>query len=297
MKNEKNDKLTPTKRGRGRPPKDKTKENQSPASKAISKIKKIASVKNHKDVNVDEKIDITIESNEKKINTDAKDLIKLPKDLSMLNSNQKLDNVIDLLNNTEDGVIIMEDGKRYTKVSERVKRIRQVFGFNLKIISIVKNLDALTAWVEAQIWIKEGNQWDLVQTANASEAKADSFYNQKSYLEIAETSAIGRALGFLGLFGSEFASVDEMNGVELKPNNKKNSNISKVVKTNKTKNLAKEYITESQIKEINEYIKANNYTSAEFLNDLSASTIEGMTKMEADEKIEIIRMNFNDEPM
>lgn len=297
MKSETNNESTPVKRGRGRPPIDKTKIKPSPASKAISKIKKAASVKASKESDIVKNTKTIIKSKEKPDEKILNNIVKIPENLSTLSSNKKLENVIDLLNNTEEGVIIMEDGKRYTKVSERVKRIRQVFGFNLKIISIVKNLDTLTAWVEAQIWIKEDNQWDLVQTANANEAKADSFYNQKSYLEIAETSAIGRALGFLGLFGNEFASVDEMNGVDLKSNNKKNNNISKIVKPNKPKNLAKESITEPQIKEINEYIKANNYTLAEFLTDLPASTIEGMTKMEADEKIEIIRMNFTDEPM
>ena len=56
----------------------------------------------------------------------------------------------------------------------------------------------------------------LISTGHASEEKASSYINQTSYLENCETSAVGRALGFLGIGSNgSIASADEVqNAIE-----------------------------------------------------------------------------------
>ena len=55
---------------------------------------------------------------------------------------------------------------------------------------------------------KEGN---IVSTGYAQEEKTTSFVNETSFVENCETSAVGRALGFLGIgIKDSIASADEL---------------------------------------------------------------------------------------
>jgi hypothetical protein len=218
--------------------------------------------------------------------------------------NEKLARVILEVNSEKEGVIVLEDGRTYTKVSQRIKKTRAIFGFDLKIISIIKEVTKEHAHCEAQIWIKSESDWELVQTANAFEEKYTSHINQTSYVECAETSAIGRALGFLGIFGDEFASVDEITnaiaGQESIKENKKATKISSSVKKAKKEEPA----TEIQIKEIRAFINSNkSFTEKNILNEQlgvdgkQATKVEDLTKKSADTIINIIKTSSNDDPI
>jgi hypothetical protein len=211
---------------------------------------------------------------------------------SKMTPNQKLEKVKELVENSTDGIIVMEDGKSYTKVSERVKRIRQVFGFDIKIVSNVLDFEINRVRVEAQIWIKQNNEWELVQTANAYEEKNTSVLNMTSYVEIAETSAVGRALGFLGLFGDEFASVDE---VSSSINNSGSKKITNVVKTTNPKKYEnKKMANEEQIKFLNNFISKNkDYTVSDILANYKVKKIEELRESDAKTIIDTINLQVD----
>ena len=105
-------------------------------------------------------------------------------------------------------------GKAYAQVHDRVTAFRKVYptGFiNTKIISLKDGVCIFGA--EAGYWTEDG-EMRILGNGTAYEWRDDrgSFVNKTSYIENAETSAVGRALGFVG-FGSASAisSYDEVN--------------------------------------------------------------------------------------
>jgi len=101
-------------------------------------------------------------------------------------------------------------GKQYVEVNERVKAFRQLpefkgFGISTELL----HLDSDSCVVRATITDASG-----VVTAQgmAQEDKASSMINKTSYVENCETSAVGRALGFLGIgIETSIATADEVN--------------------------------------------------------------------------------------
>jgi hypothetical protein len=67
--------------------------------------------------------------------------------------------------------------------------------------------------VKARILDIEGR---TIGSGYAEEIRGQGHVNQTSALENAETSAIGRALASIGLAGGEYASANEMDGVQRK---------------------------------------------------------------------------------
>ena len=99
------------------------------------------------------------------------------------------------------------DGKRYTKVVDRVTVFRRAFGAaRAAIVTEVLYADKDVVRVRAQIDL----DGVTVATGHAEEFRDAHEINWTSALENAETSAIGRALASLGLHGGEFASADEL---------------------------------------------------------------------------------------
>lgn len=134
-------------------------------------------------------------------------------EVKQLNNNEKLANLInEIRNNKTDGVITFEDGKTYTKVDYRLRKAREVFGFDINIITnIISNTGhEVVMRAEIQFYDTRLNCFRTVATGTSSEARDKSVFNRFSYIEIAETSAIGRALANLGLFGNEYASANEI---------------------------------------------------------------------------------------
>lgn len=98
-------------------------------------------------------------------------------------------------------------GKEYAPVSERVRAFREVLPDWRIITSIVSFSD--NEWVlKAEIQDQDG---DTQATGYASEKVGAGNINRTSALENAETSAVGRALGFLGVgIAASIASADEV---------------------------------------------------------------------------------------
>ena len=98
-------------------------------------------------------------------------------------------------------------GKEYAPVSERVRAFREVLPDWRIITNIVSFQD--NEWVlKAEIQDQDG---DTQATGYASEKVGAGNINRTSALENAETSAVGRALGFLGIgIAASIASADEV---------------------------------------------------------------------------------------
>lgn len=98
-------------------------------------------------------------------------------------------------------------GKEYVEVNERVKYFRKNYvGWRLET-ELVSNEDGVCVF-KAIIRDETG---EIVSTGYAYEMESSSFINKTSYIENCETSAVGRALGFLGIgIDTSIASSDEV---------------------------------------------------------------------------------------
>ena len=97
-------------------------------------------------------------------------------------------------------------GKEYKTVAKRVQEFRASYP-TWSIMTDVVKIDDEQVLIKAQIINPESK---IVATGHGHELRDASQINRTSYVENAETSAIGRALACLGLGGTEFASADEV---------------------------------------------------------------------------------------
>lgn len=97
-------------------------------------------------------------------------------------------------------------GKNYVMVNERVKAFRQICpngAITTEIISLVEGVVTMKTSISI-----DGN---VVSTGYAQEKETSSYINKTSFIENCETSAVGRALGFLGIgVDDSMASADEL---------------------------------------------------------------------------------------
>ena len=100
-------------------------------------------------------------------------------------------------------------GKQYVEVNQRVIAFRTLSEFKgYGLTTDVLHLDADSCVVQATITNADGA---VVAQGMAQEDKSSSRINQTSYVENCETSAVGRALGFLGIgIETSIATADEV---------------------------------------------------------------------------------------
>ncbi len=99
-------------------------------------------------------------------------------------------------------------GKEYAEVNQRVKAFRMVYPEGCIMTEMKSNENGICIF-EANVYTGRDNI--LLATGHAYEVEGSSFINSTSYIENAETSAVGRALGFAG-FGidTSIASYEEV---------------------------------------------------------------------------------------
>ena len=104
--------------------------------------------------------------------------------------------------------IVNIHGKEYQTVAKRVADFRETYKQEFSIeTDVISNADLVI--IKASIKDRQGF---VVATGYAEEVRGSSNINKTSALENCETSAVGRALAFFGLAGTEIASADEVNG-------------------------------------------------------------------------------------
>lgn len=115
-------------------------------------------------------------------------------------------------------------GKKYVPVNERVKAFRMLFPDGKIVTELVKYEDGIII-MKAEVFgtrtIAEGEDFtegfcDLLATGYAKEVEGSSNINRTSALENAETSAVGRALGLLGIgIDTSVASFEEVTNAQM----------------------------------------------------------------------------------
>jgi hypothetical protein len=86
-------------------------------------------------------------------------------------------------------------GKKYVEVSERIKYFRETCQ-GWSIITKIIEYTPERVLMRADVTDDKGS---IVSTGHAYEDANNGFINKTSYIENCETSAVGRALGFLGI--------------------------------------------------------------------------------------------------
>ena len=96
-------------------------------------------------------------------------------------------------------------GKEYKTVALRIQEFREKHPGHTILTELVEANDTL-------VIVKATISWEgvVIATGYAEEVRTASNINRTSALENCETSAVGRALAFFGLGGSEIASADEV---------------------------------------------------------------------------------------
>ena len=106
-------------------------------------------------------------------------------------------------------------GKNYAEVNQRIKAFRMVYPEGYIVTELMRDEDDICIF-----HARCGNGAVTLGTGTAFEVKGSSNINKTSYIENAETSAVGRALGMAG-FGidTSVASAEEVqNAIEQQDN-------------------------------------------------------------------------------
>ena len=120
-------------------------------------------------------------------------------------------------------------GKNYADVANRVKAFRKLFP-NGGISTDIVSLDNGVCVIAAKCYDENGK---MLSSGIAYEKEGSSFINKTSYIENCETSAVGRALGFIGIgVENDIASAQEVLNAEQQQADEKliNSTMIKALK-------------------------------------------------------------------
>lgn len=97
-------------------------------------------------------------------------------------------------------------GKEYVMVNERVLEFRKRYPDGAILTELVSNEGGVCVF-KAMAYVGD----TIVATGHAYEKEDSSFINKTSYIENCETSAVGRALGLLGIgIETSIASAEEV---------------------------------------------------------------------------------------
>ncbi len=112
-------------------------------------------------------------------------------------------------------------GKDYVLVAERVRAFRMLFpeGF---IKTDIVSLESGVCVMQSRVGYYDNGNEIVLGTGTAYEKEENGFINKTSYIENTETSAVGRALGFLalGIDGGGICSAEELaNAIRNQKNN------------------------------------------------------------------------------
>ena len=98
-------------------------------------------------------------------------------------------------------------GKDYAEVNQRIKVFRMLYPNG----SIQTNIESLENGVVVMKAIVRDEEEHILGTGYAYEKESSSFINKTSYIENCETSAVGRALGMVGIgIDTSVASYEEV---------------------------------------------------------------------------------------
>ncbi len=171
-------------------------------------------------------------------------------------------------------------GKDYVEVNKRVLAFRELYPNGTIETNLISVVDG-TVLIKAMV--RDENE-KILATGLAYERENSSFINKTSYVENCETSAVGRALGFLGIgIDGSIASAEEVANAQKEQEKIKMENEKLKVMILMRKKKLEQDKSEAEKTFIKEILKKNNI-SDEKLGNLS---VEEFTKLEEYIKKEI----------
>ena len=195
----------------------------------------------------------------------------------------------------EAGIVKTKGGKQYQMVVKRVNDFRTSDVYSGW--SITTNTLEHDVGVQAIVKCEISDETGRVRATGMSwDAKDHSALHKTSYLELAETSAIGRALACLGLAGStEYASADEVAAAILaneersdankKPAKKKVAKKAELKVVEKTEKLTEGDLTKHRLLQLHHLVKRKETTWKlfnkhweEFKKQAKPATVAGVEK-------------------
>lgn len=174
-------------------------------------------------------------------------------------------------------------GKEYVEVNERVKAFRKLYPDGFINTEMVSNENGVCIF-KCLIGIYRNDGIDWLATGHAYEKENSSFINKTSYIENCETSAVGRALGMLGIgIGTSIASAEEVGNAIIQQ-----EQTTKITKQNENvKEFNISTISTTMEKALKDGIKANGIANEVVISELKKL---GHSKLNELELVEL--MNF-----
>lgn len=135
-------------------------------------------------------------------------------------------------------------GKNYAQVNERILAFRQLFpngSITSEIVSIANGMVIIKATAR-----DENNR--VLASGLAYEKENSSFINKTSYIENAETSAVGRCLGMIGIgVDDNVASYEEVSNAQVQQKSKKKDEEPKTARERLRKFCEENYIEQKTV--------------------------------------------------
>lgn len=173
-------------------------------------------------------------------------------------------------------------GKNYVEVNTRVKAFRELCPEGMISTEIIEMADGVVT-IKATIATEEGR---IVSTGLAQEKESSSFINKTSYIENCETSAVGRALGFLGIgIDGSMCSADEL-ATALNNQNKKPTTDKEM-----DDDLAKK-ITKNDVKIIEKMVEGKDALKTWVLQQCNVTKFEDMTNSQYGQAMRALNEHF-----
>lgn len=175
-------------------------------------------------------------------------------------------------------------GKAYVQVNERVKAFREICP-NGSITTELISLDNGVATMQATIKNEDGV---ILSTGLSQEKESSSYINKTSFIENAETSAVGRALGFLGIgIDASMASAEEVANAIINQNKKNKQETAEDSIRNKEmrENVKTEFlptndntVTKEQLEKLNEEMIRTGITEQVIKSMFNVNSIQEMSQ-------------------
>ena len=168
-------------------------------------------------------------------------------------------------------------GKEYMLVNDRVKIFREKYPQGDIRTEIVKLEDGLVV-IKADIYnnfvrfVNDRFESDFTHLSSgiAYEKENSTFINKTSYIENCETSAVGRALGFLGIgIDTSIASAEEVQNAIVQQEGKNKINA-------------------TQVKALQTSLKNKNYTNSDYEELLKKYNVSDLKDLTVEQYFEII---------
>lgn len=170
----------------------------------------------------------------------------------------KFREVMEAVDRIRDERGVMIDGRKYSMVKDRVEVFRRNFGDTYGIDTDVRYEQGLPRGSVVVAIAKIINGSGVVLGSGwATEIVGQSSFSDASPIEMAETSAIGRALASFGLHGGEYASGNEIQAADRRTETRK------VIAREEPRQGPRRYETSSPTRNVPWFIPAEGSTDVQ----------------------------------